>query len=84
MKVYVATTSEASAAVFLGWWSLPFRYVAKMVTIEGEKPPAFHTIRVARRALHFAVLVSVNGSTKIRELRHSMHVCNISPDVQKN
>ncbi len=41
--VAIATAEALSAAIFIGWWSLPFSYIAKMATIEGETCPAFHT-----------------------------------------
>ncbi len=37
--------ASSAAAIFIGWWSLPFRYVAKMVTVEGGKCPVFHWVR---------------------------------------
>ncbi len=46
LLLILASISKAAAslaAIFIGWWSRPFRYVAKMATIEGEKWPAFHT-----------------------------------------
>lgn len=42
------------------WWSLPFRFVAKMATVEGEKClhyPGTYS------ALPFAILLSVNALT---------------------
>lgn len=43
----VPTTAASSAAIHtrlkISWWAFPFRNVAIMVTIEGEKGPAFHT-----------------------------------------
>ncbi len=39
----VATTAASCAAIFIGWWSFSFHYVAKMATIEDERCPAFHT-----------------------------------------
>ena len=43
--------------MFEWWsWSRPFRYVAKMTTVEGEKCPAFHTQRFDRFEYNIRVL----------------------------
>ncbi len=41
----IATAAASLATIFIGLWSLLFRYATKMATIEGEKCPAFHTQR---------------------------------------
>lgn len=66
----VPVTVFSEAAIFtsskIGWWSFPFCYVAKMVTTEREKCPAFHTelfdhLGTPQSALHVAILVSQNA-----------------------
>lgn len=46
----------------LDWWSFPFCYVIKMVTIEGENYSVFKMQHLGiRSAMHVAILVSVNA-----------------------
>ena len=93
--VMLSSLASSSAAIktslIQGWWSLPFRYVAKMATIECEKCPLFHTQFFDRfeyniwisQCTAFCHIVSVNALRALKVLHLSIEVCDLEHGIRK-
>ncbi len=72
--VAIAAAAASSASIFIGWWSLPFHYLAKMATIEGEKCPTFpHFLTIMSTPSGYAIIVSVNAHTQNSKCKHTRY-----------